>query len=127
MRLLYCYPIGLSMYENIAYYTLVVAYGNSTGQYPDDELEALRTKLYYSNLSAGMSSAQRGTLGMEYDRTSKEQMEYIRKNGSGDIKPLILKIMEIYLQSFVFMYIRYADRKSGNLCGIDFQSRSFTI
>ena len=94
MRLLYCYPIGLSMYENIAYYTLVVAYGNSTGQYPDDELEALRTKLYYSNLSAGMSSAQRGTLGMEYDRTSKEQMEYIRKNGSGDIKPLILKIME---------------------------------
>ena len=93
-KILHHYPIGLSMYENIAYYTLIVAYGNAIGKQPDDELEALRTKLYFSNLSAGMSSAQRGMIGIEYDRTIKDYMDYIRFNGTDDLKPLVQKIME---------------------------------
>ena len=44
--ILHHYSIGLSMYEQIAYYTLCVAYGYRSNQYTDTEIKCLRDKLY---------------------------------------------------------------------------------
>lgn len=82
------YPMGLSVYEQIAYYTLAVAYGNLIGEYPDDELPYLRIHLYYSNINSG-SSTDRKLFGINYDTILKEHFDTLHGNNK-ELSPAIL-------------------------------------
>ncbi|MBR6259832.1 MAG: hypothetical protein IKR21_06420 [Oscillospiraceae bacterium] len=90
--ILHHYPIGLSVFEHIAYYTLAVAYGNVLGRYPDDELVHLRNKLYFSNINSG-SSASRGMFGIQYDQILSNHFSMLRANEKLDLLPIIKSVI----------------------------------
>lgn len=91
--ILHHYPIGLSVYEQMAYYALAVAYGNLLGFYPDDELVHLRNKLYFSNINSG-GPASRGMFGIQYDGILSDHFAALKASENYDLMPSIKGIID---------------------------------